>query len=202
MSKVYDKKRNELLINEYFKGNKNALDTFYNENINTLIGYFSKKFHGLSNDDYRSIIGHGLARSLKLYNPNKNASFATFLMLITNQLFIQNIYRKKDYSKYEILSLNSSLKVDDELFCIDMVEDKTDEIFQGIYIDELGKELKEYSEKFPKVTRRFLYDMYNIELKYGKTINQGEKAKMLNITRSSYATLFQELKRFIKEYFE
>ena len=26
---------NELLINEYFKGNKNALDTFYNENINT-----------------------------------------------------------------------------------------------------------------------------------------------------------------------
>ncbi|MBR4231405.1 MAG: RNA polymerase sporulation sigma factor SigK [Bacilli bacterium] len=198
------KEEEEKYVKLMFEGNADARNKLIEHNLR-LVAHIVKKFSANDNmtDDLISIGTIGLIKGIDTYKDNKKTKITTYAArCIQNEILMYFRANKKSNND---VSLSDSIGYDkegNEINLIDVIEDKTPDMIENIFLKDNIKSLEKYLKLLNNRERDIIAKRYGLNGEDEKT--QKQIAKDFHISRSYVSriekrALTKLLKEFIKE---
>ncbi len=198
------KEEEEKYVKLMFEGNSEARNKLIEHNLR-LVAHIVKKFAANDNmtDDLISIGTIGLIKGIDTYKDNKKTKITTYAArCIQNEILMYFRANKKSNND---VSLSDSIGYDkegNEINLIDVIEDKTPDMIENIFLKDNIKSLEKYLKLLNNRERDIIAKRYGLNGEDEKT--QKQIAKDFHISRSYVSriekrALTKLLKEFIKE---
>ena len=198
------KEEEEKYVKLMFEGNNEARNKLIEHNLR-LVAHIVKKFSANDNmtDDLISIGTIGLIKGIDTYKDNKKTKITTYAArCIQNEILMYFRANKKSNND---VSLSDSIGYDkegNEINLIDVIEDKTPDMIENIFLKDNIKSLEKYLKLLNNRERDIIAKRYGLNGEDEKT--QKQIAKDFHISRSYVSriekrALTKLLKEFIKE---
>ena len=198
------KEEEEKYVKLMFEGNADARNKLIEHNLR-LVAHIVKKFSANDNmtDDLISIGTIGLIKGIDTYKDNKKTKITTYAArCIQNEILMYFRANKKSNND---VSLSDSIGYDkegNEINLIDVIEDKTPDMIETIFIKDNVKMLEKHLKLLSPREREIIAKRYGLNGEEEKT--QKQIAKDFHISRSYVSriekrALTKLLKEFIKD---
>lgn len=174
----------EIEIKKMLDGNKESRNKLIEHNLR-LVAHIVKKYETdiVDNDDLISIGTIGLIKAIDSYSLDKKTKITTYAArCIENEILM---YFRSNKKNNNVISLNDSIGIDkdgNEINLIDMVPDKSKEIFDILHDKENVEKLKEYIKDLSSREKEIIIKRYGLFNQKEQT--QKKIAKELGISRS------------------
>ena len=187
----------ELMLN----GDQNARSQLIEHNLR-LVAHIVKGFNAPENmtDDLISIGTIGLIKGIDTYKNNKKTKITTYAArCIQNEILM--FFRANKYHNNDV-SLSDSIGMDkdgNEIDLMDIIEDKSIDLIEYIYLKDNVNLLKTYLQKLNSREKEIIIKRYGLNGEKEQT--QKELAKELNISRSYVSRIEKRaLTKILKEF--
>ena len=195
------KEEEEKYVKLMFEGNNDARNKLIEHNLR-LVAHIVKKFSVNDNmtDDLISIGTIGLIKGIDTYKNNKKTKITTYAArCIQNEILMYFRANKKSNND---VSLSDSIGYDkegNEINLIDVIEDKTPDMIETIFLKDNVKMLEKHLKILSPREREIIAKRYGLNGKEEKT--QKQIAKEFHISRSYVSRIEKRaLTKLLKEF--
>lgn len=174
------------LYNEDGTLSKDNRDKFIVSNMNMVLSIAHKYYIKGSKYEFDDIVSYGtegLIKAVDTYDVNKNYQFSTYAYHVINNTileYIRYIKRKPEY-KGIVLSIESNIRDNDELFIIDIIRDKSIDVESCIEIKEsIDNIIAKYSVRDIRIFKLYLSGYDQCEISQDIGISQAQVYRILS----------------------
>lgn len=195
LSIFQNKQTNEVLLNQYQEGNKQARNQIIINNIPLVIFTIHKRFFHtfIEENDLLQIGIIGLMKAIDTYNQNKNICFSTYaITCIDNEILM---YIRKDRRHYHQLSFEEETEKREELSCFSSLSYLEDPLKRTIR-KESEKEVRTILNDLTSFERDLIISYFGLN---GRTYTQEELAMKYQISRSYISKIIKNILQKMKK---
>lgn len=174
------------LYNEDGTLSKDNRDKFIVSNMNMVLSIAHKYYIKGSKYEFDDIVSYGtegLIKAVDTYDVNKNYQFSTYAYHVINNTILGYIRYSKRKPEYKgiVLSIESNIRDNDELFIIDIIRDKSIDVESCIEIKEsIDNIIAKYSVRDVRIFKLYLSGYDQCEISQDIGISQAQVYRILS----------------------